>query len=63
MTPSPRTARLSHWANQPWLWSFLGALGVYGLVLIFAGGHGAWNVLTTAIAFSAFTVLVGIGRA
>jgi ribose transport system permease protein len=62
MTLSPRIALLSHWAKQPWLWSFFGALGVYGLVLVFARGHGAWNVLTTALAFSAFTVLVGIGQ-
>jgi ribose transport system permease protein len=58
----PHIALHARLGKQPFLWSFLGALGVYGLVLIFAGGHGAWNVLTTAIAFSAFTVLVGIGQ-
>jgi ribose transport system permease protein len=62
MTHSPRPTLLSRWTSQPWLWSFCGALGVYGLVLIFARGHGAWNVLTTAIAFSAFTVLVSTGQ-
>ncbi len=62
MTEAPRTALLSRGSNQPYLWSFVGTLGVYGLVLLFAGGHGAWNVLTTSIAFSAFTVLVGLGQ-
>jgi ribose transport system permease protein len=53
---------LSRLRNLPWIWSFLGALAVYIAVLVFAAGQGSWDVLTTAIAFSAFTVLVGIGQ-
>ncbi len=62
MTLSQNAGLFSRLRSLPWIWSFLGALAVYALVLVFAGGHGAWNVITTAIAFSAFTVLVGIGQ-
>jgi ribose transport system permease protein len=47
-------------AAAPWIWSFLGAAAVYIAVLAIAGG-GA-GVLSTAVAFAAFTVLVGIGQ-
>ncbi|WP_284947102.1 ABC transporter permease [Acidisoma cladoniae] len=48
--------------NRPWIWSFMGAAVVWALAVILAGGHGGWSIVTTAIAFSAFTVLVGIGQ-
>jgi ribose transport system permease protein len=48
--------------NRPWIWSFMGAAMVWALAVILAGGHGGWSIVTTAIAFSAFTVLVGIGQ-
>lgn len=45
---------------RPWIWSFLGAAAIYLAVLAVAGGGS--EVLTTAAAFAAFTVLVGIGQ-
>jgi ribose transport system permease protein len=48
--------------NLPWIWSFLGAVVIWALAVALAGGHGGWSVFTTAVAFSAFTVLVGLGQ-
>jgi ribose transport system permease protein len=56
------SAALLQFRNRPWIWSFLGALLVWAMAVALAGGHGGWPVFTTAIAFSAFTVLVGIGQ-
>jgi ribose transport system permease protein len=59
---SSQAAVLSRFRNRPWIWSFLGAILVWALAVVLAGGHGAWPVFTTALAFSAFTVLVGLGQ-
>jgi ribose transport system permease protein len=48
--------------GRPWLWSFLGALAVWLLAIIVSHGQGAGGMLSAAIAFSVFTVLVGIGQ-
>ena len=53
---------LAGWRLYPWIWSFLGAALIWALAVGLAGGHGAWPVFTTALAFSAFTVLVGLGQ-
>jgi ribose transport system permease protein len=59
---STQSAALFRLGNRPWIWSFLGTVFVWALAVILAGGHGYWSVITTAIAFSAFTVLVGLGQ-
>ncbi|MCB8882617.1 ABC transporter permease [Acidisoma cellulosilytica] len=53
---------LIRWRRRPWIWSFLGAILIWVLAVGLAGGHGGWSVFTTALAFSAFTVLVGLGQ-
>lgn len=62
MSGMARVAAFSVFRNRPWIWSFMGAILVWALAIAMAGGHGGWSMLTTAIAFSAFTVLVGIGQ-
>jgi ribose transport system permease protein len=57
-----QTAALSRVRDRPWIWSFLGAILVWALTVVLAGGHGAWPIFTTALAFSTFTVLVGLGQ-
>lgn len=55
---------LSRWRarNSPvWLWSFLGALIIWALSVAVAG-QGAGGMLTAALAFSVFTVMVGLGQ-
>jgi len=49
-------------AEKPWLWSFLAATLVWGLAVAFAGGHGGGEILTSALAFGTFTVIVGLGQ-
>jgi ribose transport system permease protein len=49
-------------AEKPWLWSFLAAGLVWGLAVAFAGGQGAGEILTSALAFGTFTVIVGLGQ-
>jgi ribose transport system permease protein len=49
-------------AEQPWLWSFVAAALVWGLAAAFTGGRGAGEILTSALAFGTFTVIVGLGQ-
>jgi ribose transport system permease protein len=59
---SARGGALSRLRDRPWIWSFLGAILVWALAVALNGGHGGWPVFTTALAFAAFTVLVGLGQ-
>jgi len=47
---------------KPWLWSFLGALGVWLITIAYTGGHGAGGMIAAALALAQFTVIVGIGQ-
>jgi ribose transport system permease protein len=51
--------RLATW---PWIWSYLGAAAVWIATAAFTRGHGAADVLTVALTFSSFFVIVGIGQ-
>jgi len=48
--------------EKPWLWAFLGATGVWLATIIFTGGQGAGEILSAALAFGTFSVIVGIGQ-
>jgi ribose transport system permease protein len=48
--------------RTPWLWSFLGAALVWAITLVGVGGQGAGGIVTTALTFSVFMVLVGFGQ-
>ena len=45
---------------QPWLWAYLGTLTLAGNDRF--TGQGAGEVLTAALAFGTFSVIVGIGQ-
>src|SRR5664279_2430409 len=47
---------------KPWLWSFLGALGVWLITIAYTGGQGAGGMIAAALALAQFTVIVGIGQ-
>jgi len=49
-------------ARQPWLWSFVAAALVWALAAVFTGGRGAGEIMTSALAFGTFTVIVGLGQ-
>jgi ribose transport system permease protein len=47
---------------KPWIWSFLGAFGVWLAAIIFTRGHGGGGMITAALSLSVFIVIVGIGQ-
>lgn len=49
-------------SRQPWLWSWLGAIAVWLAIVAFTGGQGGSGVLTAALTFAAFYVLVALGQ-
>ena len=55
------TRVLTWFRDQPWIWSFLGALAVW-LVIVVAHGQGGGATLTMTLNFSVFFVIVGIGQ-
>jgi ribose transport system permease protein len=48
--------------RRPWIWSYLGALGVWLAAIEFTGGHGGGGMLTAALSLAVFTVIVGVGQ-
>jgi ribose transport system permease protein len=53
---------VSRLITKPWIWSFLGALGVWVAAIVFTRGHGAGGMITAALSLSVFMVIVGIGQ-
>lgn len=48
--------------RQPWLWAWLGALGVWMVTAGFTGGKGSGEVLSAALTFGSFFVIVALGQ-
>lgn len=48
--------------GAPWLWAWLAALGVWLATLVFTGGAGGAEVLSAAMTFGAFFVIVALGQ-
>ena len=48
--------------EKPWLWAFAAAFAVWLATITFTGGQGAGSVLSAALAFGTFSVIVGIGQ-
>ena len=55
-------ATLRRIAGQPWLWAWAAALGVWLATEVFTGGKGGGQVLSAALTFGAFYVIVAIGQ-
>lgn len=47
---------------KPWLWAYVGALAVWLATVAFTGGRGGGEVLTAALSFATFSVIVAIGQ-
>jgi ribose transport system permease protein len=47
---------------NPWIWSLIGAVIVWGLTAAYVEGRGAGETLSTALGFATFYVIVGIGQ-
>lgn len=48
--------------GQPWLWAWLGAFAVWLATISFTGGQGSGAVLSAALTFGAFFVIVALGQ-
>jgi ribose transport system permease protein len=48
--------------GRPWVWSFLGAAALWVVTLVVSRGQGGGQVLSAALAFSVFTVMVSLGQ-
>jgi len=49
-------------SQKAWIWSFLGMFAVWLATAIYTGGKGSADVISTALSFATFTVIVGIGQ-
>jgi ribose transport system permease protein len=49
-------------AEKPWLWAFVAAIAVWLAIVGFTRGYGGGQVLTAALTFATFSVIVGIGQ-
>jgi ribose transport system permease protein len=48
--------------GKPWLWSFIAALAAWLATILFTGGQGGGGLMTAALTFATFFVIVGIGQ-
>lgn len=48
--------------RQPWLWAWIGALVVWLATAVFTGGKGSGEVISAAMTFGAFFVIVALGQ-
>lgn len=48
--------------EKPWIWSYVGMIVVWLATISYTGGKGGGDVLTAALSFATFTVIVGIGQ-
>ena len=55
-------AMLRRLHNTPWIWSFVGAAAVWLATIAFPQGQGAGEIVTAALSFACFTVIVGTGQ-
>jgi ribose transport system permease protein len=48
--------------GKPWLWSFVAALVAWLATTLFTGGQGGGGLMTAALTFATFFVIVGMGQ-
>jgi ribose transport system permease protein len=53
---------LSNIGKQGWIWSFVAAALVWLSTITYTGGQGAGEILTAALSFATFTIIVGLGQ-
>jgi len=63
MTPAMNLRSAAHWAHgKPWLGSCVAAVLAWAATVFSGHGQGAGDLLTVALSFSAFTILVSLGQ-
>lgn len=53
---------LASLARQPWIWAWAGAFAVWAATAIYTGGTGSGAILSAALTFGSFFVIVAIGQ-
>jgi ribose transport system permease protein len=48
--------------GKTWVWSFIAALAVWLVTITYTGGQGAGAILTAALSFATFSIIVGLGQ-
>ncbi|HTN98099.1 MAG TPA: ABC transporter permease [Nordella sp.] len=48
--------------GQPWIWSFIATIAVWLATIAFTRGQGAGDILTAALSFATFTIIIGLGQ-
>lgn len=56
------TAMLAKLRQQPWIWSFAAAAAVWLITIAYTRGQGGGEILSSALAFATFTIIVGLGQ-
>lgn len=54
--------RLHVLAREAWPWTFLAAIAVWLATIAYTGGQGSGAILTAALSFATFSVIVGLGQ-
>ena len=57
-----RTAGLRSVTALPWIWAYLAAFLVWLATVVFTQGQGSLEILSAALSFATFSVIVGIGQ-
>lgn len=55
-------ASLQRLSGKPWLWAYIGAFAIWIATIAFTEGRGGGEVLTAALSFATFSVVVAIGQ-
>ena len=48
--------------NTPWIWAYMAAILVWLATIIYTTGQGSMQILSAALSFATFSVIVGIGQ-
>ncbi len=48
--------------HKPWIWSFVAAVTVWFVTIIFTGGASAFGLTQATLTFAAFSIIVGTGQ-
>ncbi|CAN5337457.1 ABC transporter permease [soil metagenome] len=49
-------------SRRPWIWSFAATIAVWLATVAFTRGQGGGEILTAALSFATFTIIVGLGQ-
>lgn len=48
--------------ERPWIWAYIAAIAVWVATMVFTQGQGGGGLLTAALAFATFSVIVALGQ-